>query len=218
MKPSDIITRLRTHFVLKVFLGIGLCAMFVLLYRFPQRCPLFPGIEMKQLWIDRLMPFAPSSVYLYESLYLLMPIAPWLMTSRKNLMRYSKGLILMSVVGFCFFYFWPTLSPRPQDIQDANWLYKVLVTIDNEYNAFPSLHVAYAVFHSACCYALFHSTTTHKLLPWMFWIWTLGIALSTMLTKQHVFVDVLAGATLGFGSYRICCQPDKMPWAHWRQT
>lgn len=218
MKVSEIVTRVRTHCILKVLLGIGLSAMFALFYQWPQRCPLFPGTVMKQLWIDRLIPFAPSSVYLYESLYLLMPIAPWLMTSRKDLMRYSRGLILMSVVAFCFFYFWPTLCPRPQHVQDANMLYRTLVTLDNEFNAFPSLHVAYAVFHSACCFALFRSVTSLKALPWLFWIWTLGIALSTLLTKQHVFVDVLAGAALGFGSYRICFQLEKTPWAHWRNT
>jgi membrane-associated phospholipid phosphatase len=138
----------------------------------------------------------------------------------------------------------------------------MLTRIDNDYNAFPSLHVAYAVFHSACCHALSlsrniqesgrggtrpsttcecrgfstrggtastpsesistgsssSSGTARKLVPWVFWGWTLGIAVSTLLTKQHVFVDVIAGAVLGLGSYRICCQPLKMPWAHRRHA
>lgn len=218
MTTTELIPRLRAHLTLKVLLGIGLCAMFALLYRIPQQFPLFPGTAMKQLWLDRLVPFTPDAVYLYESLYLLMPIAPWLMTSRKSLLRYSLGLVLMSGVGFCFFYFCPTLSPRPLDAQKTNRLYQALIAFDNEFNAFPSLHVAYAVFHSACCYALFQAPPQRHLFPWLFWIWTFGIALSTMLTKQHVFADVLAGAILGFASYRICCQPDKRPRTHWRQT
>ena len=203
MKADEIILRLKSNWLLKLVLGVGLIVMFAVLYILPQRYPVFPVITMQPAWIDRMIPFMPGFVYLYESLYLIMPIAPWLMTSKNELARYSMGLVFMSSVGFCFFFFWPTLSPRPIDIHNANMLYRNLITFDNELNAFPSLHVAYALFHSACCHKVFRAGPRHNLLRWSIWIWALGISLSTLPTKQHVFVDVVGGAILGLGSFAI---------------
>lgn len=214
MSIDEIILRLKSNWVLKLVLGLGLIVMFAIIYLLPQRYPFFSVTAMQPLWIDRIIPFMPDSVYLYESLYFLMPIAPWLMKTKVELNQYSKGLVLMNIVGFCFFFFYPTLSPRPTDIHDTNMLYGRLIMIDNELNAFPSLHTAYALFHGACCHIVFCSGSKYKLLRWGFWIWASGITASTLLTKQHVFVDVVAGAILGFGSFALFCWPNKMSLGH----
>ena len=36
------------------------------------------------------------------------------------------------------------------------------------------------------------------------WCWAFGVVASTLLTKQHVFIDVLGGALVGFGCYIVC--------------
>jgi membrane-associated phospholipid phosphatase len=214
MTVSEVIARVKSNWLLKVQLGIALTAMFAIFYHLPQRYPLFPATAMHPTWIDQMIPFMPNSVYLYESLWFLTPIAPWLMTSKVDLRHYSMGLLFMYFIGFCCFFFHPTLSPRPTDIQDANMLYKKLVLIDNELNAFPSLHAAGALFHGACCHVTFCTGAKHRLLRWFVWIWALGIIASTLLTKQHVFVDVVAGTILGLGSFAIFCRPSKMSWGH----
>lgn len=192
--------------MLKAVLGSALTLMFAVLYFFPQRYPLFPATVMQEMWIDRMIPFMPGSVYLYESLFFLVPIAPWLMKSKNELVFYSLGLVLMSCVGFCFFFFYPTSMPPPLDVRNTNSLYRFLLQIDKELNAFPSLHAAYALFHCACCQAVFSGTPRNKLLLWFFWIWGFGIILSTLLTKQHVFIDAVSGALLGLGSFAVCCR------------
>jgi membrane-associated phospholipid phosphatase len=205
MSVDEIILRVKSQWVLKIVLGLGLIMMFAVLYLLPQRYPQFPAAVMQPMWIDRIIPFMPNSVYLYESLLFLIPIAPWLMKSRDELNCYSMGLVIMNCVGFCFFFFYPTLIARPMDIHDSNSLYRTLIQIDKELNAFPSLHTAYALFHSACCHAVFCNASRSKLLPWFFWIWALGITVSTLLTKQHVFADAVAGSILGLGTFAVCC-------------
>lgn len=217
MSINEIILRIKLKFGLKIVLSFILITMFAFFYLVPQLHPVFPIIVLKPGWIDRMIPFVPNAVYLYESLYLLMPVAPWLMRSKEELYRYSSGLILMSFVGFCFFFFLPTSNPRPVDVLDTNILYRTLILLDSELNAFPSLHTAYALFHSACCHVIFCKGSWHKLVRWIFWIWALLIMLSTLLTKQHVFIDVLSGALLGIGSFIVCCQPNIISWRRGKQ-
>jgi len=209
MNTDEIILRMKSNLVLKLGLGFGLCLMFAVLYLLPQHYPVFLATVMPLLWFDRKIPFMPDSVYLYESLYLIMPVAPWLMTTKAELRRYSKGIIWMTFIGFCFFFFTPTFVLRPTDVQDANGLYRLLIQLDNPLNAFPSLHVAFALFHGACCHVIFSTSPKSRLLQGFFWLWAVGIMVSTLLTKQHVFVDALGGAVLGLGSFALFCRPPK---------
>ena len=209
MSCDEIILRIKSNFALKLGLGLGLCLIFAVLYLLPQHYPVFPATVMPLLWIDRKIPFMPDSVYLYESLYLIMPVAPWLMTTKAELSQYSKGIILMTLIGFCFFFFTPTFVLRPTDAQDANGLYRLLIQLDNPLNAFPSLHTAFALFHAACCHVIFSTSSKSRVLQGFFWLWAVGIMISTLLTKQHVFVDALGGAILGLGSFALFCRPSK---------
>ena len=210
MSADEIIGRLRSNWALKIVLGTGLSLLFALIYLLPQHVLFFRATAMQPLRVDLLIPFTPGAVYLYESLYLIMPVAPWLMRSKKELFQYSKGLVAMSLVGFCFFIFYPTLCPRPADVSDANALYAMLIFLDKPLNAFPSLHVAYALFHAACCHGLFASCAAGNFVRGFFWLWALGIAAATLLTKQHVFADVVAGAVVGLGFFAVFCRPGKM--------
>lgn len=209
MKCGEIRVRIQANWALKIMLGCALGALFAVIYLIPQHYPLFPVTAMPLLWIDQQIPFMPGAVYLYESLYLIMPVAPWLMTTKGELHQYSKGLILMNLVGFCFFFFCPTLGPRPTETQDTNMLYRLLIQLDNPLNAYPSLHAAYAVFHGACCHVIFSSSSKSRVLQCFFWLWAVGIMISTLLTKQHVFVDALGGAILGLGSFALFCRLPK---------
>ncbi len=158
-----------------------------------------------------MIPFLPGSVYLYESLWLLIPVAPWLMESKDDLVSYSKSLVVISLVGFCIFFFYPTSSPRPRDLHNINVVYGALIRVENELNAFPSLHVALAFLSGASCHGIFRPGKWPKRLRWIVWIWVMGVVASTLLTKQHVFIDIVAGGMLGFGGYTIFCRRKVVP-------
>jgi membrane-associated phospholipid phosphatase len=212
MNSSEIISGIASNWRKKVIFGLGLMALFALLYLLPQRCPMFPVTMMPPTWLDRAVLFSPDFVYLYESLYLLMPIAPWLMKSEEELDRYCLGIALMTFVGFCFFLLLPTSCSRPENALGANVLYRGLILVDNESNAFPSLHVAFALFHGACCHMIFCRGRGHAALRQFFWSWAIAISASTLLVKQHVFMDVVGGAILGLGIFMVCMQPKAIPW------
>ena len=206
MNSGEIAVRIRSNLGLKVVLGLALTVGVWGTYLFLQRHPVFPVTTLKPSGLDRMIPFAPGAVYLYESIWLLMPIAPWLMASRGDLLRYTAGLGLISLVGFTVFVLFPTASPRPQGVHDLNALYSALIRVDNEGNAFPSLHTAFAIFHGACCQAVFHRGGRHGQIRLIIWVWALGIVASTLLTKQHVVIDAVAGAALGMGGYALFCR------------
>ena len=76
---NAIVLRLRSNLWLKLLLGAVLTGAIWGTYLFLQRHVLFPVTAMPATALNRMIPFASGTVYLYESLWLLMPIAPWLM-------------------------------------------------------------------------------------------------------------------------------------------
>jgi membrane-associated phospholipid phosphatase len=206
MKTDWAILRIRSNWRRKIVLSFVLSVGIWTAYLVLQRHPVFHVTVMKAARLDQLVPFVPNAVYLYESIWLLMPVAPWLMKSREELNRYTKGLVLVALVGFSIFFFHPSLAPRPKEPPDLNALYGLLIRLDSELNAFPSLHCAFAVFHGACCYAVFSEVPWHRGIRWIVWVWVAGILLSTLLTKQHVLADAAAGSVLGIAGYALCCR------------
>lgn len=202
---NEFALRVRSNLRLKLVLGAVLTGGIWGTYLFLQRHVLFPVTAMQPTALDRMVPFVPGTVYLYESLWLLMPIAPWLMSSREEVIRYARGLSLISLAGFAIFILYPTSCPRPREIPD-NALYRNLISFDLELHAFPSLHAAFAVFHGACCHALFRQGVWRRGVQVCIWLWVAGIVVSTLLTRQHVILDVLAGILLGWGGYALCCR------------
>ena len=197
------LTKIRSLWRLKAVLGAVLATAIWGGYLFIERHPLFTPVAMRATWFDRAIPFTPGAVYLYESLWLLMPVAPWLMDSRRDLARYIRGLLVVILAAFVIFIVYPTTAPRPAAIHGANGLYMELISVDNELNAFPSLHAALAVFHALCCQALFSTGRRRGLAIGIVWMWSAGILASTLLTKQHVVMDIVAGTALGFAGYAL---------------
>jgi membrane-associated phospholipid phosphatase len=72
-----------------------------------------------------------------------------------------------------------------------------LKSADAAGNACPSLHVAFAVF-SACWFGrLLRQLGAGRIARIGNVLWCAGILYSTVATRQHVFLDVVAGAALG---------------------
>ncbi|EKD26396.1 MAG: phosphoesterase PA-phosphatase related protein [uncultured bacterium] len=204
-KSIDVISHIKSNLKLKIMLGFILTFYVCFMYSFIQHNPIFSVKMMNTSFVDNIIPFIPNSVYLYESILLLMPIAPWLMTSKDELKNYTLGIFLISGMCFLIFFLYPTSIFRPSNIYDSNFLYFILIKMDNQLNAFPSLHAALAIFHGACCSSLFRKYTGCKKYLWLIWFWIFGIMISTLLTKQHIFIDIVAGSLIGLSGYYICC-------------
>lgn len=116
----------------------------------------------------------------------------------------------MSLMGFFVFFFFPTGIPRPAFVCTTHALYNALIQFDKGINACPSFHAAFAVYHGACCHAIFKRGAGETWMRVFIWVWVSGILASTLLTKQHVVVDIIAGSILGLCGYVLFFRPRTM--------
>ncbi len=161
------------------------------------RDPVYPTTVMPATALDQLIAFQPGALPIYLSLWLYVSLPPALLATRRELYRYGLAMAATCLAGLFVFYFWPTATP-PSNI---DWtLYpdvKLLKSMDASGNACPSLHVASAVFSGIWMQHLLRRLGA----PW--WplmintAWCIAILYSTLATRQHVAVDVLAGLLLG---------------------
>ena len=86
---------------------------------------------------------------------------------------------------------------RMHDIHKSFGDLAVLKGIDVGGNACPSLHVASAVFTAVWLGRIFAIVNAPSAMRWLNWLHCLAILWSTVATRQHVVLDVLAGAVVG---------------------
>jgi len=190
-------TAISRHVVLKsigtpFFIGLFFGAYFYLLNE-----PAYPPTVMPITVLDRLIGFQPLALPLYLSLWVYVSLPPALLATRRELYGYGMAMAGTCLAGLMVFYLWPTAVPAA----DIDWArypdVAFLKSMDASGNAFPSLHVATAVFSGIWLHRLLRRFGVPL---WMFilnWAWCIGIVYSALATRQHVAVDVLAGLVLG---------------------
>jgi membrane-associated phospholipid phosphatase len=194
---SQVGVRLRAHFLAKMFsTTIGMTLFFVA-YFWVLRNPHYPVTIMPVVALDRLIGFHPAALPLYLSLWFYVSLAPALLTDPRELVSYGLVAIGLGAIGLWIFYLWPTAVPIPE----IDWLrhptFSFLKSVDASGNACPSLHVAFAVFTAVWFERLLRELSAGGFVRAANWLWCLGILYSTVAIKQHVALDVLAGAVLG---------------------
>ena len=194
--------RLKAELGLKLALTILLNLFFYVPYGLLQRHHLFTPTRLLPGFLDHLFPFFDRAVWIYCSIFLLMPLAPLLMRRRRQLLCYAIGILLIEFTAFVIFFFRPTYCPRP-DASRTIAAYRLLISVDAPLNAFPSLHAAFAVFSGFCVVQVFSELQFHRLWRAAAVLWTALILLGTLLTKQHTLLDIVAGAALGLAAYRL---------------
>jgi membrane-associated phospholipid phosphatase len=192
--------RLKSGLPLKLILLVALNPLVYVPYLFLQRHPFFPPTGMSASFLDRLVPFSDLAVWPYLSIYLLMPVGPFLMGRRNQILRYAAGIVLISFFADIIFLLRPTLSPRPV-VAGTSAAYQMLTAIDNSFHAFPSLHAAFAVYSALCAGLVLRELGSRRILRFGIWIWALMILYATLATKQHVLVDIIAGSGLGLAAH-----------------
>ncbi|MHB9100915.1 MAG: phosphatase PAP2 family protein [Sulfuricella sp.] len=180
-----------------LFIGLFFGAYFYLL-----KDPAYPTTVMPITLLDRLIGFQPLALPMYLSLWVYVSLPPALLATRRELYGYGLAMAGTCLAGLIVFYFWPTAVPAAHidwtQYPDVDFL----KTMDASGNACPSLHVTTAVFSGIW---LHHLLRRFGAPPWIFIVnctWCIGIIYSTLATRQHVAVDVLAGLVLGvLGAY-----------------
>ena len=99
---------------------------------------------------------------------------------------------VLALTGLGIFLLWPT--------KVASQGTGFLKTVDLGGNACPSLHAAFAVFSATCIGRLLRSLGLPGSAQVLSWLWCGAILYSTLATKQHVLLDLIAGSLLGWGT------------------
>ena len=176
--------------------ALGMTAFFVV-YFWVLNHPQFPVVIMPLTPIDRWIGFLPATLPLYCSLWLYVSLPPALLIDRRELVSYGLAWGVLGAAGLGIFLAWPTAVP-PADIDwSQHPSLAFLKAADARCNACPALHVAFAVFSAVWIGRLLRRMHAGLAVRLLNWLWCLGILGSTVATRQHVVVDVLAGAVLG---------------------
>ena len=175
-----------------LFIGLFFGAYLYLL-----KNPVYPTTVMPITLLDHLIGFQPLALPIYISLWVYVSLPPALLATRRELFGYAIAMAGTCLAGLVIFYFWPTVVPAA----DIDWAkypdVNFLKNIDASGNACPSLHVATAVFSGIWLHHLLHRFGAPLWILIFNWVWCIGIVYSTLATRQHVVVDVLAGLLLG---------------------
>jgi membrane-associated phospholipid phosphatase len=190
-------TRARRNFLLTLIMTSFLTGLFLIGYFYVQRHPRYTPITMPLTALDQIIPLQPQALLAYVSLWIYIGFAPGLQRSFAEVAECGLWMCGLCIVGLGIFYFWPTQVPSLTLDATSFPGMAVLHRVDKASNACPSMHVAAAVFTAVRVEELLRSTRSPLLLRLLNAGWFFLIAYSTLAIKQHVALDVAAGALLG---------------------
>jgi membrane-associated phospholipid phosphatase len=172
-------------------------ALFFWCYFAVQRNPAGAAVTMPLTPIDHWIRFSPAAFPAYASLWVYVSLPPAFLTRPTSLLRF--GLWIAGLCLFCLGIFWlfPTTVPAFEADLIQHPEIALLQAVDAKGNACPSLHVATAVFSAVWLQRLLRVTAAPALLRWLNILLCVAIVWSTLATRQHVFLDVLAGLAVG---------------------
>lgn len=180
---------------LQILITLGLVAYFVFGY-----LPIAAWNEARGIYhvagfaferdIPFLVPFIFGYSLVYGSAFLIYAAIPnW-----KVFKKMAWGFFWVTTLHYIFFVLFPVkMVWRPTIAEVHNfseWTARFIFSLDNTYNCFPSLHVAYPTMAA---------TISWRFIPrWRWWFAAMAVvtAVSVVLVKQHYIVDAVAGAAV----------------------
>jgi membrane-associated phospholipid phosphatase len=175
--------------------------------------PLF----VPELALDRRLPMVPAWSIVYGTVYSFLIVLPVLVVRQtEHIRRLYLAYLLVWITAYVFFLLFPTVAPRPVNVVGdgfAVWGLRFLYSADPPSNCFPSLHVAHSFVSALGCYRV------HGGLGVVAVFGALLVALSTVFSKQHYILDVLAGMLLASLAYVVVlrgCRRDQVPKFDWQ--
>ncbi|MGK2857860.1 MAG: phosphatase PAP2 family protein [Thermoanaerobaculia bacterium] len=142
---------------------------------------------------ERAIPFVPSLSLVYLTITPALMLAPFVFRTRSQLAPLVGALSIEVLVATCFFLLVPqtTAYARPPVTGWALVPFTIADTLNLQHNEFPSLHVALA------CSAAWAYSSRMRWLGKLGWgVWSLAVAASTLLLREHHLADILGGVVL----------------------
>ena len=181
--------------VLSVILIVGAYQF----YFWCQRHPLTAPREF-HFAVDQRVPYWPSWVWIYSFLYYpAILYVNWVVESPREFGYLAVSYLGLLAFQMVFFVLFPVVTPEAwrHVNRGRSWSERFLALVqrfDARSNSFPSMHTSVATL-----------TALHLLSslgPWVL-AFPVLIGLSCLFTRQHYFVDLPAGAALGWLAYQV---------------
>lgn len=183
-----------------LFLG---CCLFSMVYFGASHFPFQTFNEAPNLSWDSQIPWLPwtAMIYLSQGLLLLLGViyAPDPLTATRT----YYGYLIATFISGGIFIVYPTQLPQidlasPQLQTITSNLYQFIYWTDVPSNCFPSLHTSLALLAGA--------SLSKRRQGWQVAapLWSVSIVVSTLTTKQHCILDVVAGMVLFIFCTWIC--------------
>ena len=157
-------------------------------------------VHVPEIALDRMIPVRPEWSVIYGSLFLAVLLPAFVVHQQELVRRTILGFLAMWLFSYACFLSYPTIGPRPTEVPGDGffaWLLRAIYDSDVRYNCFPSLHVAQCFLAALACHRV------HRGLGAVALSWASAVGISTLYTKQHYVLDVVAGMALAFVAYRI---------------
>jgi membrane-associated phospholipid phosphatase len=159
------------------------------------------AVGVPELALDRAIPLQPAWALIYGALYLFLIVLPvFAVRQDEQIRRTVLSYLMVWVTAYVCFFFYPTIAPRPETVAGEGfmvWGLRSLYGADPPFNCFPSLHVAHSFVSALTCYRV------HRGVGVVAMVCAALVGVSTLYTRQHYVLDVVAGILLAFLAYWI---------------
>lgn len=169
---------------------------------------LMPGrtLHAPELSLDHTVPLKPAWALVYGSLYgFLIGLPVLVVRQEEHIRRTVRAYLVVWIVAYVCFLLYPTIAPRPAMVLGegfAVWSLRSLYGADPPYNCFPSLHVAHSFVSALTCFRIHRGVGVAAVFCASL------VAVSTLYTKQHYILDVIAGVFLACVAYVVFLRYD----------
>lgn len=167
--------------------------------------------------LDLAIPFMAWTVAIYLSLFYFFYPLPLISMPDNKRGRYeslimSQSLILLFIISNTWFVICPAeVHIRSQALENVDTMHPVFLamfeglwSMDEPYNAWPSLHVSSALLFTLFAIRWWKDKPIRQ---WCVGIWWILMSLSILTTKQHFILDLITGALVVWPLWRWYVQP-----------
>jgi membrane-associated phospholipid phosphatase len=163
---------------------------------------LVPGraVHVPEIALDRAIPLQAQWSVVYGSLFLAAFLPVFVVHQQELVRRTILAYLTIWLVAYVCFLVYPTAAPHHGTEIGGGfsaWGLRAIYASDLRYNCFPSLHVA------QCFLAAFVCHRVHRGVGVVTFVWAFLVGISTLYTKQHYVVDVIAGAALAYAAHLL---------------
>ena len=175
-----------------LFMWLFFEAYFYLLHH-----PARPVTVIPATAIDHAIAFSAPWVLAYFSLWIYISLPGALQANGRSLFWHALGIGLTCLAGLLAYHCFPTAIAHAPTDWSRMPVGEILQTVDRAGNAFPSMHVSCAVYAGLWLHRELRRCAAPRWPILLNALWCTAIVYSTLATKQHVVLDVMAGLVLG---------------------